>query len=192
MSFYYVTTLNTNTLDMSYTVFIMLIWTCQYLWSFWLCFSFFTRLYQYTIKYHLSSVDCFALFQRPCRYSEKTATLAMSSAAYGCPTQPHSGFITHDDAVFSCIILTVSPMQFFHCCRYNHPHRCDLIDQFDIQPERNNRGFDWWLYQALLRHTNNIITKSGCIGIRQCMETVTPSMFRVMTLSAAFVLFDIR
>ena len=62
---------------------------------------------------------------------------------------------------FSCIILTVSPMQIFHCCRYNHPHRCDLIDQFDIQPERINRGFDWWLYQALLRHTNNIIKKIG-------------------------------
>ena len=88
---------------------------------------------------------------------------------------------------FSCIILTVSPMQMFHCCRYNHPHRCDLIDQFDIQPERNNRRFDWWLYQALLRHTNNIITKSVCIGISECMETVTPSMFRVVTLSAAYI-----
>ena len=31
------------------------------------------------------------------------------------------------------------------------------------------------VYQILLRHTNNIITKSVCISISQCMETLTPS-----------------
>ena len=62
--------------------------------------KFFSRGYtKCPIKRLQSSVDLFSLFQRPCRYSENTSTLAMSSAAYGCPTQPHSGFKTHDDAV---------------------------------------------------------------------------------------------
>ena len=49
-------------------------------------FQFFQEVIQvYTIKDHLPSVDCFALFQRPCRYSEKNYHLGNVVSSLGLP-----------------------------------------------------------------------------------------------------------
>ena len=85
----------------------------------------------------------------------------------------------HSDIIhFTQINMHHSNLPFVCCCRYKIT-LCNLTDQFNIQSERNIIYFAWMdidgVYQILLRHTNNIITKSVCISISQCMETVTPS-----------------